>query len=498
MVISRPNEPTLGAGSKTTSSWFYWALAAVVVVSGFVRFGCLFNDLWLDEIWSIRSVEKIRSPMQILTDLWHDNNHPINSLFIYLLMPAKNDWTYRLFSWFSGAASIWLAGLIARRQWQLLHPGQLSGKAEIASLMTAMLFGGSYLLIHYSSEARGYAPAVGFCLLAFYALLHTSSRPVSAWTVIYGLACIAGLLSHLVAFQVILAGLVWSAVKAINANVGWRFRLVYLAGWHLGPWMFLGVYYLGFVRKVEIGGGPENSLTGVLGDLATYTLNLPTGSGVFVALSIFLVVIFVALELIWRRDRALTYFYATAIFIAPALGLSASGFALLFPRYFIVSAACALLLGGYVLAELWQGGRVRRGVCLALLVGFLSGGAVHTARLMHYGRGQYQQALRYVAANTTAATITVSSDYDDRNFCVIEYYSQAVGINRKLQYYASDLLTAVSPQWLFLHRLDGGAFPPPDIHVAGENYRLERVFHHAVLSGWDWYVYRNLKPASQP
>jgi hypothetical protein len=73
----------------------------------------------------------------------------------YLLAPAKADWTYRLLSWFTGTATVGLAGLIARRQFQLLHPGEAPGRAWAAGLITATLVGGSYFLIHYFAEARG-------------------------------------------------------------------------------------------------------------------------------------------------------------------------------------------------------------------------------------------------------------------------------------------------------------------------------------------------------
>ena len=46
---------------------------------------------------------------------------------------------------------------------------------------------------------------------------------------------------------------------------------------------------------------------------------------------------------------------------------------------------------------------------------------------------------------------------------------------------------------MFLHCLDGEPAPPAAfVDQAGHPYRLDRVFPHAALSGWTWYVYRNL------
>ena len=486
------------AGARNQKS-FYWALAAIVTVFGAIRFACLFNDLWLDEIWSLRLVGPLSSPAEILTRLTSDNNHPLNSLWLYLVGPGRAEWTYRLLSWIMGTASVALAGAIARRQILRLHPVESSGLAAAAGLCTAALVGGSYFLIHYSSEARGYAPAVGFCFLAVYALGHARERAASPWGLVFGLACVLGLLAHLVAFQVMLGGLVWSLMALWTTWSNWRDRLAHLACWHLAPWLFLAVYYLGFVRYVEIGGGPKLALVEVLGTLSAFTLGLPGNFGV-IALSIFLAVTIPSLGQIGRRDRALLGFFVTAIFVAPAIGISSSRFVLLYPRYFVVSATLTLLLVGYALARVWNRGGLGRWISLSVLAGFLVGNGIHAARLLRDGRGQYQAALRYVGEHSPAGAVTVSSDSDFRNFMVMDYYAKSVGPGHHLQYYPTNQTPPGGLQWVFLHRLDESTPIPPDaLHDAeGRNYQLARTFPHAQLSGFEWYVYRNLDPAVLP
>ena len=495
--------PPVSPGETTVArapAAFYWTLGAVVVVCGAVRFACLFNDLWLDEIWSLRLVEQLKSPAEILTRLWHDNNHPLNSLWIYLLGPGRAGWTYRLLSWLTGSATVGLAGLIGRQQFQRLHPGEAAAPAQGAGIFTAILVGGSYFLIHYSSEARGYAPAVGFSFLAIYALWHSAGRTTSAWAAVYGLSCVLGLLAHLVTFQVMLAGLAWSMAQGGRNWSRWRDRIVHLVCWHLGPWLFLGIYYLGFVRRIEIGGGPRLALGDVLGTLAAFSLGLPGGMGAWIALPVVLGVTLLALVLLWRRDRATAAFFAVGIYVAPALGVCSSRFVLLYPRYFIVSAALALLLAGYLLARLWNSGGLGRWASVIVLGGLLAGSDIRTARLLRDGRGQYQAALRYIAERTPPGTITVSSDSDFRNFGVMDYYAQAVGPGHTLHYYGSNQLPPEGPQWIFVHRLDESTpVPGSELNVAGRwHFQLERVFPHAPLSGWEWYVYRNLDPSVLP
>ena len=488
------------------SRGFYWALGALVVGFGAVRFACACNDLWLDEIWSLRLVQQLHAPAEIVTRLWHDNNHPLNSLWLYLLGPGQAAWAYRLLSWFTGTVAVGLAGLIGRQLYQQLNPDEAPARAQVAGLLTAVLVGGSYFLIHYSSEARGYAPAVGFVFLAVYALGHVKERPAGGWAAVYGAACVLGLLSHLVAFQVMLAGLVWSGAVLLKRWNSWRDRLVHLLCWHLGPWLFLGGYSLGFVRKIEVGGGPKLALGEVLGTLSAFSLGFPAGAGQL-ALVVFLGATVCGLFLVWCRDRALHKFYLVGIFFAPVLGLVSSRFLLLYPRYFIVSAALGLLLAGYVWARLWFSrighigriGPLGRMAAALLLAAFLLGNGLQVGRLLRDGRGQYQAALRYIAERTPAGPITVSSDSDFRNFGVMDYYQSAVGPGHELRYFPTNQPPPEGPQWVFLHRLDQSTPVPPDaLHdAAGRNYALARVFPHAPLSGWEWFVYRRIDESAQ-
>ena len=141
----------------------------------------------------------------------------------------------------------------------------------------------------------------------------------------------------------------------------------------------------------------------------------------------------------------------------------------------------------------------RRAAAL-LPAAFLLGNGLHVGWLLRDGRGQYQAALRYIAARTPAGVITVSSDSDFRNFGVLDYYQAAVGPSHQLHYFPTNQPPLEGPQWVFLHRLDAHTpVPPESLHdPAGHNYTLVRIFPHAPLSGWEWYVYRNDDPAVLP
>lgn len=470
----------------------WWLVLPLVVLAfAIVRLAGLFGDLWLDEIWSLRMVEQIKSPGEVFTRLQHDNNHPLNSLYLYAVQSAEAGWLYRLFAWVTGSLSVGVAALIARKQALRLHPG-MAATATAAMLISALLTGGAYLLVHYASEARGYAPVVFFALLGFYAVLRADEAPRWRWVLAYMTACCGGLLSHLAMLQVMLAGLAWSLFALWPRRAEWR-RLWPLHAWlHVPVWTFAVAYYLGFVRHMEIGGGPEHGLIPVLGETAAYLLGVPVAAGASLAMPLLFALVVVALGLMARRDWRLAGFYLLVIFITPAVGLLGSDFSLLFPRYFIVSAAFALLPLGWGLALLWlRGGMARWGVAL-VLVAFLVGNGMSVWRLARDGRGHYRDAIRWLAQASPQPDIVVGSDHDFRNHAVIDFYQQAAGPGHRLFYVPADRLPRQGVHWLLLHRLDGES-PPSEVMADrhGNRYVRMQVFRHAALSGWDWHVFRH-------
>lgn len=471
-------------------------IAAAAAGFALLRLACLRGDLWLDEVWSLRLVAEIHHPWEILTRIRLDNNHPLNSLFLYLLGPSAPDWAYRLLSWAAGSASVWLAALAARRQFRLLHPEDAGGGAAAAGLSAAALFGASYLQVLYSSEARGYAPAVACCLIALLALLRSEGDP-PGWRAAYWAGCLLGMLAHPLAVQMILGGAGFGAVRALQAAGEWRRRWRQEAAWHLPPLAAFALYYALYLRPMGIGGATflgqaHAPLSSALSDAAAYSLGLPAGS--VIALPLFAGASLISLGLICRRDLALGAAYSIAIFLAPLPGLLSSAEPVPYARYFVVSAAGALLLLSYLLARLWSGSRAGRMLCLGAGLLFFLGSGLQLRELLREGRGRYREAMRYVLAHSPGPVATVSSDFNDfRNGMMVERYGpEEAGPGRSVEYLASRRWRRPGPEWLLTERLDHE--PPPPDHLydsLGIYYQLERAFPHAPLSGWTWYLYRN-------
>lgn len=480
----------MSSSSSDSSRWFALPIG---LIGGFalVRLAGMFGDLWLDEIWSVRMVEQIKSPWEILTVLRHDNNHPLNSLWLYLLGPGAAGWSYRLLSWLAGSVSVGLAGAIAWRQALNLSSGETAA-AKLTATLAMVLTGGAYLLIHYSSEARGYAPMLAGALFAVWALQHADDAKWGRWAIGYAAAAALGLLAHVAMAEVLLAGMVWSACGLVRRTDGWNRRLVRAIGWHIVPAALAAAYYFGFVRKLEIGGGPENPLLRTLGETAAYMLGLPAASGLL-ALGVFLSLCGLGLVALARGGGwRVAVFYVLIIGVVPALAMTASKFTLLFPRYFLLNAAMALPLIAHGLAWVWRCGLAGRGAVLVALAGFLAGNAFPVARLAQEGRGQYSAALREIASHAQVREISLSSDHDFRNHLLIDYYRAAAGEGHEFVYYSVEQAPPWGVQWVLFHRFAGEDPPPAVIADArGNQYVREYHYPHAALSGWDWYVYRN-------
>src|SRR5262245_21003734 len=91
-----------------------WAtLVVVIVLAALVRLLAARGDLWLDEIFTVNLVRNASSPLAILTELRHENNHVLNTFFVYLLRPLDSDYIYRLPAWAASVATVAIGAWVA-------------------------------------------------------------------------------------------------------------------------------------------------------------------------------------------------------------------------------------------------------------------------------------------------------------------------------------------------------------------------------------------------
>lgn len=146
-----------------------WVAVAICTAVGLVlRLAAARGDLWLDELWSLDLVSRVTSPDQVFWDIPHDNNHPLNSLWMVLVGQGAPPLVYRLPAVIFGTATVAVAARIGAR---------VNTAAGVAA---AALTCCSYPLVDYGSEARGYAGLILAILVAIDLATCATSHLVTA------------------------------------------------------------------------------------------------------------------------------------------------------------------------------------------------------------------------------------------------------------------------------------------------------------------------------
>jgi len=455
--------------------------ALLLVVAAALRLQAARDEFWFDEVWSLTQfANKATSALQILS-LHHDNNHHLNTLWMYVC-GQRDAWiVYRIPSMLAGIGTVALAMLWAR-PW---------GRAS--TIAAGILTGGSFVLIQYSSEARGYALA-GFFLLAALLTLQRRLAGGAAWTLLaFWCAVILGFLSHLTFASGYLGLAAWSAVELWRRVPNKMQALLEWARCHVVPIVFLAAFYWFEVRHFVIGKAPPYELTDVLAETLGLSVGVVGWSAAIMVVAGLLgtVAAIAALVLLWREKSNLWVFFVVTIYVAPALLLAVRRPEVLFPRYFFMGLLTLPLLWSVLVGWLWRQGtpaRVGGAVFVALLV---AANTLQTSELLAVGRGHYLEAIQYIVGNDPGPRVLVRSDHDFRNRLLIDFYRGYVEGGDRLEYYYSDVSTNGTADWGILHG-NGPRFKPlPSVEDPhGNRYDLQKVFPAAGLSGSSWAVYR--------
>lgn len=460
--------------SEVTRSRLALALClAAVAVGAAVRWPPIFNDFWLDEIWTWSTIRMLDSPLQVFTRVHQSNNHHLNTLIYYALGEHVDWWWYRVPAFAVGVASIGLAAAIAWRK----------GRPE--AVFAAWLTAGSFALVHFSSEARGYAYAVFFALVCLWAL--GRDRP---WCrALFAVSALLGFLSHL-AFGFFYAGaIVWSW-RRLGRQPG---AVSALAALHALPLVGLAALYAVDLHTMTVGGGPPAVAEQVLARTFGFGLGLPVGRGLgFAYAGLGGTLLALGIHQLQRRRDDSWILYVIAIGIAPAAVMLSLRPEVVAVRYFLISLALLLLLSAFLLGDLYRSGGAQRIASLLLLAGFLTGNAVHIRGFLEHGRGGYREALSWMARETDSPQIVVASDHDFRNGTVLRFYARELPANRHLDYRTPAQRPPAGPEWVIRHALENPARVLESFRDdRGHLFTLVADFPYSAISGFHWALYRN-------
>jgi hypothetical protein len=406
---------TASGASSAGRKWLELAAAAALIVGVALRLRGVFTDFWLDEIWGLRVALDAPSWWALVARIHADTNHPLVSIYEHALGPLRHWEWYRVFPLLCGLGTMFL---IRGRTYRIL-----------AAL--------SFPLVVYSSEARGYAPAAFFLLLAY----------VTPRRLVFGIAIILAILSHLSAVAVYLGFLAADIFVILSEAKDLKMRnlrsfasLRMTVGRHLLPLAFCTWYFFIKVRHLVAGGGPRWT---------------PDPFTIFIAILTLTIVIIEILRRACARDPD-ALFFAVAIVVGPLIAAASYRCPCVLPRHFFVCMPFVLILFASFFERMpkWS------------IAVFIVLNAIQLVPFVIYGRGQYDRALHDVGG-------TVGGDSAFRDRMLIGFY------NPSLRY------GGPKPEWLLIEN------PHP---IPG--YVLWRTYPYGGISGWTWYVYRLSKPDS--
>ena len=453
------------------------ACALVVAAAAALRLPGLASDLWLDEIWTWATARGLDSAAGVFRDVHDSNNNHLNTLWFYAVSGADRAALYRLPAYLAGVAGVVLAAALAWR------------RDPLEAVLAALLVGASFPLIHFSSEARGYAPAVALALAALWLLERDRERPRPATALGFGLCVSLGLLFHLVFLFFWAGALAWSARRIGRDGIRSPLRL------HALPAAVLALLAATDLRHWALGGGDPTDAAALTARSVGFALGLPVERSLawpYAALAAALVG--AGLRARRRAGDDLVWLYAVAIAVAPALAIGVLRPQVVALRYFLIPISLTLLLAAPLLARALRAGGARRALGTGLLGLYLVGNGIHTAAFLEHGRGGYRDALSFMASHS-GPEVVVASDHDFRTGRVLAYYARRLAPGSRLDYRRGGLRAASGAEWFVRHRARRPAAPPAQLRdAAGRRYALAAEFDHAAISGFYWAVYRVREP----
>lgn len=453
-------------------------IVCVAIIAGAVRYVSAFDNLWLDEIWSVNIAKSMHSPLDAFR-IAKDNNHILNTVYLYYFGEGSRWPQYRLLSIIAGIFSVALIGIIGFRR-------------NIFTGIASLIFGAFSLpLITYSSEARGYSLAVFFSLAAFSVFQKYGEKTHYRYLLIFWLSVIGGFLSHIMFFYIYGAFII-SSFSNISINIADIKKWKYFMFWHAVPLTFCVYFYSVFVKNMEYGGGDF-----VRPGLERFSLfmvpalSLPYGN-IFSLLTAIMVFTAMAVWicLIERRRNKQWLFYLT-VSVALPITLFSTPMPFFSPRYLVFSIPFIYLCISSMLSELAARGKIRMAAVAFVLLGFVLLSAIGIHKQIESGRGNYLKALSYIRDKTAGSDITVGSDHDFRNQTIMKFYEKFLKPGTKIYYFPSGE-TSQNPEWIITHNFDLNHMPPQNIsRINNQIYDFQCSFRHSnILSGWSWFIYR--------
>ena len=430
------------------------------------------TPFWLDEIFSVDLVSHFDSILQVFTTK-HDNNHILNSLFLYLAGDSSSYISYRLHNIIISIILL----LVMLRICGFDSSSDNNRGRKYLDILTIGFLSSSFLMNVYSTEARGYSLLMLFSTLAFYYYRRVNNNVTSTGIIKLNLSLILGLLSQPAILFLILAFVI-SSLK----NIKVLFSLVPAV-------VFMGVLYFVFYKGIDSAALPDTTLFktmlsffSLLSGGPSYTKYVNTEyylSFAFALLSI------LSIAYSFYRFKSERIFILSLYLISPLLYVSIFGGTQLAERYFLSSA----VIFYYYLARncFDDNGRflTKALPCVALV--FLMN-LYNSVDFIKNGRSQFNKIINLIPKENKA--ISIGGDYDFRIKRIYDFYAG------RLDYSAFNYLEnatkdpSQNPDYIISHHIDRNYQPIMVWKKGDKTYNLVGALPGSYLSSLSFYLYK--------
>jgi hypothetical protein len=452
------------------------------------------DSLWLDEIWSLNIALGLPSGAApsfgaMLRQSIAENCHLLTASWMFVVGDTAHGWIYRLPSLLFSVLSLGLATRLGQ---------ELEGPR--GRWLYALVFGCSYFLIEYGTEARGYSGVAFHCLVGFAILQRDLARPTRPriWNWIFGVNALLGLLSHPV-FLAFLAGAgAWSCFRiAVETRFGdRRFIVASLERFALPTLLGIALMRSGLSLETRAS-GVDSTLGEVTVDFLHYGFGAPLWSLVPFATALALAVFVVrALQSADDDDERSSLRLQTFLVAAPFLMLAVSSSDVLYARFLTPALPFLYMLVIRGVLRTYDRLESFRAPAKLLLALFLLGQGTLLVPFVEDGRGHYLAALQQIAASDPSPVIRVGVDHPFRTGTLIDYFATKLTPPRRFEKLRLKWVSAATrPNWLLLHRVEDDEWTPQSaLERPGIRYELQSSFRKFGPSGCHWYLYRLTEP----
>jgi hypothetical protein len=437
------------------------------------------DAFWLDEIWSYYISKLVNTPMDVLTGVRIDNNHPLNTLYMYLAGEQPDWFIYRLPAVILGTATVAVLGLGAAK---------LGGKPWVTMLLGTV----SIPLIQYSTEARGYGPAAFFGVSAWYIYTYRIRNATApGWTIAFWLTCALGFASHITFVFVFLALALARAIELLGNEQLDKTGILREMPVFIPPGLFFIWMYAVFYGQTVTGGDqPElgHSLSLSLLQLGQNLAGAPHGA--LWSMLACLLVTGLAIMGLRQLPTKQRWFFAAVLAIVPAAIIIPYQPKFFFPRYLFVCVPFFYLLAGRALDCGLRAAPPFKIATLLILTLMLLGNGLLFRDLARWGKGDYSSAINQMYSLNPGKPFTVGGDFDFRHTSIINFYSRFRTDKENLVYIEDSYLQDKPTDFYIAHDFRHEAGANTYLQLSnGFVYKIIGIYPYAGFSGWNWYVY---------